>query len=153
MNDKAQLTQKGYEKLEKDLQKLLNKREELKEVVEEMRARGDVSENEGYTLSLEQYQVNEKRIADIQNILDTAEIVQVSAASSDVVELGAQVEVEVDGEKILYHIVGESESDPINNKITLKSPIGIALDGKKPGAKVVVQLPKKKLEYKILKIS
>ncbi|WKZ30803.1 MAG: GreA/GreB family elongation factor [Candidatus Dojkabacteria bacterium] len=153
MNEKVQLTQKGYEKLKKDLQKLTVKRDELKGIVEEMRARGDVSENEGYTLSLEQYQVNEKRIADIQVILDTADIVNDSkGGDSGVVELGAEVEVDVDGSKVVYFIVGESESDPLNNKITLKSPIGMAIAGKKAGAKVVVELPRKKLEYKILSV-
>lgn len=153
MNEKVQLTKEGLQKLEIDLAKLTQRREELKEIVEEMRARGDVSENEGYTLSLEEYQDNEKRIADIQVMIDSAEIVDTAKGGNNgLVELGAEVELEAEGSRIIYQIVGESESDPLNNKITLKSPIGLAIAGKKKGDKVVVDLPRKKVEYTITQV-
>lgn len=153
MSDKVQLTEKGLKKLKEELKLLTEeKRHELKDTIEEMRNRGDLSENDGYTLALEQFQANEKRISDIQEQIENAEIVETSNGK-DKVTVGSTVKVEIEGDTKTIELVGESEADPTENKVSLKSPLGANLLDKKVGDKVRVKLPKSVKEYTIKEIA
>jgi transcription elongation factor GreA len=152
MTEKIQLTKDGVQKLEQELKQLVDvKRADLKETIEEMRKRGDLSENDGYTLALEQFEANEKRIAEIQDMLESAEIVAISKKDG-VVTLGSKVTIENNGTKSIFTIVGDSEADPLQNKVSIKSPIGSALIDRKVGEVVSIELPKGTTDYKIVAI-
>lgn len=151
MDNKFKMTQSGLDALKAELAERLLKREQLREVIEDMRDKGDLSENEGYVLSLEDDLSNEKSIAEIQQMIDNAVIVKETSNTSKV-GIGSKVEVESNGVKTLYIIVGDNESDPLANKISASSPIGSALMNKKVGDSVEVQLPKGVTKYTILSI-
>lgn len=145
------LTPEGKILLEEELKELTDvKKAVLMANVEEMRARGDLSENDGYALALEDYESNEARISEIQQILENSKVQK--KKSDGKVGLGETVTVMLDGSKIEYQIVGANEADPLNNKITPESPIGKAIVGKKEGDKVKVNLPKGEVDCEIVKV-
>lgn len=146
------LTPEGYNNLKTELEERKNeKREKLKLEIEEMRAKGDLSENDGYTLALEDYQSNEKIIMEIEAKLANAKIVKKNP-NAQAVHVSSIVLVQSGDQKIEYTVVGDTEADPISNKISLSSPIGSALMGKKVGDEVIIKLPKGDTKYKILSI-
>lgn len=151
MTQANEITQAGLEKLKTELNERIAKREELKTMIEEMRNRGDLSENDGYTLALEDNESNERRIAELEELVTNA--VVVNDIGMHVVSIGNSVEVDDEGKSTVFEIVGESETDPMSGKISSSSPIGSALMGKKVGDTAKVQLPKGETEFKILKIS
>lgn len=150
---KYKLTQDGLKQLQEELDyRITTKREEAKNIMEEMKNAGDLRENDGYSLAKEDFQSNEIRIAEIEEILKNYELIDENSASSRV-DVGSTVEIEVEGNKSTLMIVGDSEANPLENKISHHSPIGQALVGKKAGDAVKVTLPRGDVEYKIVKIS
>lgn len=146
------LTPKGKIQLETKLKELEEvKRPKIKLDIEEMRNRGDLSENDGYTLALQDYESNEARIAEIEMTLQNSIIEE--PKDDGKVGLGETVTVKTPTGEIAYDIVGANEADPMNKKITPESPIGSALMGKKVGDTVKVTLPAGEMEYKIVALS
>lgn len=149
--NKYSISTEGLEELKSELEQRLNsKREDLKEMIEEMRSRGDLSENEGYTLALEEFESNERRIAELTDLIDNAKIIKRTSHNS--VGLGNKVTVEVEGKERSYTIVGESEANPIDNKVSAETPLGKALIGKKVGQSFSIELPLGTQALKILNI-
>lgn len=152
----AHLTPEGYEKLRKELEYLKTvKRRELSKAIGEARAHGDISENAEYDAAKEAQGMNEKKIAELDAKLASAQILDNAAISSDEVLIGATVKLkDVDsGDELEYTIVAEEEANFEENKISIQSPVGTGLLNHKKGDLVEIQVPRGILKYKILKIS
>ena len=128
------------------------RRKEIAQALEYARSLGDLSENAEFNKAREDQAVVEDRIAQIENVLANAEIVKVHHANS--VEVGTKVHLQKKGEKNVttYTIVGSEEVDTFASKISLKSPIGVAVLGKARGDTVSVKTPGGHVEYTIVDI-
>ena len=116
---------------------------EVVERIKEARAQGDLSENAEYSAAKELQGKLQGEIDEIENLLRYAEIVDESQMDHDSVSFGSSVkgyDEEFD-EEIVYTIVGSSEADPMNNRISNESPVGAALIGAKPGDRVEFETP------------
>ena len=152
----TQITAEGLQKLEEDLaQRKSVIREEISERIKEARAQGDLSENSEYDQAKEDQGKNESRIVELEQMIKTAVIIDTSASSKEgKVSLGCTVvlkDMETDEEET-YTLVGTTEADPFDNKISNESPVGKAVIGKKIGDVVVAVTPAGELSYKILEV-
>ncbi len=149
------LTQEGYDKLEKELEKLKTEtRYEIAERIKVALGFGDLSENSEYDEAKNAQAANEIKIAELENKLKYAKIIDESEIDTKTVQVGNVVrvlDVEFD-EEVEYTIVGSTEVDLSQNKISNESPIGVALLGKKAKDVVDVQAPAGVLKFKILEI-
>lgn len=149
---KTRLTKEGLTKLQIELEGLrLNKRPKAVNRLKTARSMGDLSENSEYSAAKEDLAFVEGRIQEIEELLKNVEIVENHLGGSQVI-LGATIITEVNGIKEELQIVGEFEADPMNKKLSEKSPIGKALIGKRVGEIVEVTVPAGKSKYKILEI-
>ena len=155
MAKQVKLTAEGLEKLKAELEDLkVNGRKEIAAKIQEARGYGDLSENSEYDAAKEAQAAMEKRIIEIDNIIKNAVVITGDETPSDVVSITAKVLVhdcEFDEDEE-FTIVGSTESDPLSNKISDESPIGMALLGKKIGDTVTVETPGGTVQYKILDI-
>ena len=152
----TQITAEGLRKLEEELaQRKGPIREEIVERLKEARAQGDLSENSEYDQAKEDQGKNESRIVELELMIKTAVIIDTSASGKEgIVSLGCTVvlkDVET-GEEETYTIVGTTEADPFNNKISNESPVGTAILGKKVHDVVVANTPAGELSYEILEV-
>ena len=150
------LTREGYNKLQQELEYLSGeKRRRLSSSVGEAREKGDLSENAEYDAAREEQGMNEKRVAELEDILTRSRILDDTAMAKDEALLGAIVMVKdrSSGEEIEYMLVSEEESDFDLNKISITSPVGKALLGHKVTDIVEVKVPAGTIEYEILDIS
>ena len=149
------LTQEGYEKIEKELEHLRTvTRMEIAERIKVALGFGDLSENSEYDEAKNAQAANETKIAELENKLRYARIIDESEIDTKTVQVGNIVrvlDVEFD-EEIEYTIVGTTEVDLSQNKISNESPIGKALMGKKKKDIVTVEAPAGNIELKILAI-
>ncbi len=156
MSQPIYLTKEGLAKLEEELHYLkATKRGEVAERIKEARGHGDLSENSEYDAACEERAMVEARIRTLEEQLKYAQVVDQSELKNDIVQVGSVVRVldyEFD-EEIEYSIVGMTESDPAQNKISDQSPVGKTLLGKKVGETVVVNAPGGEYTYKILAIT
>lgn len=156
--DKKQvtLTASGLEKLEEELEYLkTKKRKEVSEKIKVALGFGDLSENSEYDEAKNEQAHVEARIVTLENMLKNAVVIDESEIDLDRVGLGTKVkvlDVEFD-EEIEYNIVGSTEADPDQQKISDESPVGKALMGRKVGETVSVETPGGVIEFKILEIS
>ena len=152
----TQITAEGLKKLEEELaQRKGPIREEIVERLKEARAQGDLSENSEYDQAKEDQGKNESRIVDLELMIKTAVIIDTSSSGKEgIVSLGCTVilkDVET-GEEETYTVVGTTEADPFNNKISNESPVGTAILGKKVHDVVVANTPAGELSYEILEV-
>ncbi len=149
------LTQEGYDNLEKELEKLKTEtRYEIAERIKVALGFGDLSENSEYDEAKNAQAQNEMKIAELENKLKYAKIIDESEIDTKTVQVGNVVkvlDVEFD-EEVEYTIVGSTEVDLAQNKISNESPIGAALLGKKVKDVVDVQAPAGILKFKVLSI-
>ena len=149
------LTQEGYEKLEKELEYLVTeKRGEIADRIKVALGFGDLSENSEYDEAKGAQAANEAKIAELENKIRYAKIIDESEIDTKTVQVGNTVKIldmEFD-EKIEYTIVGSTEVDLSQNKISNESPLGSALLGSKKGQTVTVDAPAGAMKYKILAI-
>lgn len=149
------LTTEGYNKLEEELKYLKGpKKMQVAERIKVAREFGDLSENSEYDDAKNEQALLEARIQDIEGMLRVAKVVDDDEISTRKVGIGTQVTVhdfEFD-EDITYGIVGATEVDIKNNKISNESPVGKALIGAKKGDEVEVETPGGVIKYKILAI-
>ena len=149
------LTQEGYDNLEKELEFLkTEKRSEISERIKVALGFGDLSENSEYDEAKNAQAANEIKIAELENKIRYARIIDESEIDTKTVQVGNIVrvlDVEFD-EEIEYTIVGTTEVDLSQNKISNESPIGKALMGKKKKDIVTVEAPAGNIELKILAI-
>lgn len=149
------LTAEGIKKLQEELDYLLNvRRPEIARLIHEAKADGDVSENAGYEEAKNAQAFNEGRILTLKNILANAKVISQNGRQ-DVVELGCRVTIrDVEyGDEETYTIVGSTEVDPGNGRISLNSPIGRALLGRRIGDLVDVQTPGGIVQFEIVQIA
>ena len=150
------LTREGRDKICRELENLKGrKRKEIAKALGEARAHGDLSENAEYDAAKEAQAMNEKRIAELEDILMRARLIDDKAMPADEALLGATVKVKDQNteEEFDYMLVAEEESDFDLNKISISSPVGKALLGHKAGDVVEVQVPAGTLKYKIVSIA
>ena len=155
-NGDVYLTHEGHEKLRKELEQLKNvKRKEISKAIAEARAHGDLSENAEYTYAKEAQALNEKKIAELEDKLSRAKLIDESAMPKDEVLIGARVKLkDLDsGEEVEYALVSEEEADLASGKISVTSPVGEALLSHKENETVKIKVPAGTLRYKIVKIS
>lgn len=147
------LTREGYNKLVQELKKLKEiDRPAVIERIKNARELGDLSENADYASAREQQSFIEGKIKEIEEKIKNSEIIDSSKINS-AVALGHKIELDCNGALEKYELVGDTESDPINGKISVNSPIGRAILGKKIGEIVKIQVPSGIKECKILKIN
>ena len=150
------LTQEGYENLEKELEHLKTEvRAEISERIKVALGFGDLSENSEYDEAKTAQAENEAKIADLENKIRYAKIIDESEIDTKTVQVGNTVKVldmEFDEEET-YTIVGSTEVDLSQNRISNESPIGVALLGAKKGEIVEVNAPAGVLKYKVLSIT
>ena len=149
------LTQEGYDKLERDLEVLkTEKRTEIAERIKVALGFGDLSENSEYDEAKNAQAVNEIKIAELENKLRYAKIIDASEIDTKTVQVGNKVKL-LDleyNEEIIYTIVGSTEVDLSSNKISNESPMGSALLGAKKNQIVEVQAPAGVVHYKVVQI-
>lgn len=155
MGKQVILTYDGLKKLEEELDYLKSvKRPEVAEKIKQARAFGDLSENSEYDEAKNEQAFIEGRIATIEAMLRNAQVIDEEDIAIDKVSVGCTVKVydEDFKEETEYTIVGSTEADPMNNKISDESPIGKALLGKKVGDTVSVEVPAGIIKLKVLEI-
>jgi transcription elongation factor GreA len=153
--DKIPMTAAGHTVLERELKHLQQvERPRIIQQISDARTHGDLSENAEYHAAKEQQAHNETRIAEIEDKLARAEVIDVSKLSGDTVKFGATVTVvdEDTDEKRVWQIVGEPEADAKAGRISIASPLARALVGKKKGAQVEVVTPGGAKAYEVLKV-
>lgn len=155
-NKEILLTQEGYNNIEKELEYLkTEKRTEIAERIKVALGFGDLSENSEYDEAKNAQAQNEIKIVDLENKLRYAKIINESEIDTKTVQVGNTVKIkdlEFD-EEFEYTIVGSTEVDLSQNKISNESPIGLALIGAKKNQVVEVQIPDGVAKYKVLGIS
>lgn len=152
---KVVMTYEGLKKMEQELENLKTvRRKEVAEKIKEARGQGDLSENAEYDAAKEEQGEIESRIVQLENLLRNAEVIDEDVLKMDVVNLGSKVTVlDVEfNEEMEYTIVGSTEADPMNGRISNESPLGMALLGQKIGASVMADTPDGEVEFKILGI-
>jgi transcription elongation factor GreA len=153
--DKIPMTHLGHTALEEELKHRQQiERPRIIQQITEARSHGDLSENAEYHAAKEQQSHNEGRIAELEDKLARADIIDVSKLSGDTIKFGATVTVvdEDTDKKAVYQIVGEPEADAKKGKISVTSPLARALIGKKKGASVEVVTPGGAKGYEVTKI-
>lgn len=125
------LTAEGKKELEAELDELIKSRPAIAEKIATARAFGDLSENEEYSSARNEQKIAEGRILEIQEILRNAKIIR--GGKKNAVDLGATVVLDINGKNVEYVLVGPTEANPLNGKISNESPIGKALMGRKAG--------------------
>lgn len=152
----SHLTREGYEKLRKELEHLKTvKRRELSKAIGAARAHGDISENAEYDAAKDAQGLNEKKIAELEHKLATAQMIDEDNMSKDEILIGATVKLkDMKGDReITYTVVSEEEADFSEGKISISSPVGAGLMNHKKGDMVEITVPAGVLKYKILEIS
>lgn len=150
------LTYEGLRKYEDELHDLkVVKRQEVAQKIKEAREQGDLSENAEYDAAKDEQRDIEARIEELEKLLKNVEVVGQDEVDADTVGIGSRVklyDVEMD-EEVEYTIVGSTEADALNGKISNESPVGAALIGSKVGETIVVETISGDLEFKILEIA
>lgn len=147
------ITKEGLDDLKKEYDNLINvKRPHLVERMTNARDLGDLAENSDYAAAREDLAFVDGRIAELEDILHEAKLITIRRGNRSTVSMGCKVELNFNGKKDNFTIVGDWEADPILKKVSHTSPLGKALIGKKVGETVTVEAPAGKLIYKILKI-
>lgn len=147
------LTYEGLKALEDELHELkVNRRREVAQKIKEAREQGDLSENAEYDAAKEEQRDIELRIEEIDKILKNAEVVVDDDTDSSIINVGCKVKIrdlEFD-EEMEYKIVGSTEANSLQGKISNESPVGRALIGAQKGAVVEVETPAGVIKYEIL---
>ena len=147
------LTRAGLNKLENELHNLkVNKRQEIAEKIKEAREQGDLSENAEYDAAKDEQREIEERIVAIEALLKNAEVVD--DAEEGTINIGCKVKLfdKESDEEVEYMIVGSTEANSLQGKISNESPVGMALLHHKVGDEVTVETQAGVLEYKVLSV-
>jgi len=151
--ERVPMLAEGYEKLTADLQALRLERPKIVDAIEEARAHGDLSENAEYHAAKERQGQVEAMIGEIEDRVSRAQIIDPASLSGDRIVFGATVTVRDDGDKPQrYQIVGQTEADARQGRISYDSPMGRALIGKTVGEEVEVTVPSGDRFYLVDKI-
>jgi len=141
-DEKLPMLAEGYEMLTVELKRLKEERPQIIDAIEEARAHGDLSENAEYHAAKERQGQVEAMIADIEDKLSRALVIDPKTLSGDKVVFGATVHlVDEDDKPVKYQIVGQTEADAKTGRISFSSPLGRALIGRKVDEEVEVTVP------------
>ena len=152
-SEKVPMLAEGYRLLEDELKRLKIERPEIVDAIEEARAHGDLSENAEYHAAKERQGQVEAYIADIEDRLSRALVIDPTTLSGDKVVFGATVTLlDEDDKKIRYQLVGQQEADAKAGRISYNSPLGRALIGRQKGEEVEVTTPSGDRYYEIAQI-
>ncbi len=149
------LTPEGYDRLVEELEQMRTlRRQEVADRIREAREFGDISENSEYDDAKNEQAMLEARIAQFEERLRAARVIDSSEVSTDVVSLGSQVRLKDlgHGDSVTYTIVGSAESDPAEGRLSNESPVGRAVLGRKKGDEVDVTTPGGSTTMKIVSI-
>lgn len=150
MKKHYQITAEGKKELEAELLELKSRRGDVADKIAEARDFGDLSENAEYDSAREEQGILETRIAEIEEILNNAEIIK--ATSKSTIGLGSRVELKTGDKTAAYTIVGPVEADPLEGKVSNESPLGMALYGKKVSDEVTITTPKGDITYTVISV-
>jgi transcription elongation factor GreA len=153
--EKVPMTIDGFKKLEAELHRLkVEERPRIIQQIADAREHGDLAENAEYHAAKEAQGLNEAKVAELEDKLGRAEVIDTSTLSGNTVKFGATVTLEDEdsGDKVKYMIVGEHEANVREGKISIASPIARALIGKGKGDSAEVTTPRGSRSYEILKI-
>jgi transcription elongation factor GreA len=154
--DKIPMTSHGFEELKEELRRRQQEeRPRIIQAISEARSHGDLSENAEYHAAKESQSLNEGRIAELEDKLSRAEVIDVSKLSGTTIKFGATVDLidEDTEEGKTWQIVGEAEADVKLGKVSITSPTARALIGKKVGDTVEVNTPGGGKSYEVVKVS
>ncbi len=145
------LTPERLEELKKELNELkTTKRSEVAERLKRAKELGDLSENSEYMEAREEQAQVETRIVEVEDMIKNASLIKQSGGSK--VQVGSTIEVEKDGKRATYSIVGPNETDPISGKISNESPMGRAFLGKSVGDTAKIKTPGGEAIYKLVSV-
>jgi transcription elongation factor GreA len=153
--DKIPMTAAGYSMLEQELKHCQQiERPRIIQQITDARSHGDLSENAEYHAAKEAQSHNEGRIAELEDKLARAEVIDVSKLSGDTIKFGATVTLidEDTDEKKIWQLVGEPEADAKKGKISITSPLARALLGKTKGSNIEVVAPGGAKAYEVVKV-
>lgn len=156
MVDKVPMTAEGHAAMMHEIKHLKSvERPRIIKAIEEARAHGDLSENAEYHAAKEAQAWNEARVAELEDKISRAEVIDISKLGGDTVKFGARVTLvdEDTDEESMYQIVGEFEADVKKGKISITSPIARALISKRKGDSVEVMTPGGGKSYEIIKVA
>ena len=155
MAQEIKMSAAGLKAMQDELEYLKTvRRKELAEEIKEARSHGDLSENSEYDEAKNTQGLVENRITELEQMIKNAVIIDESELSVDSVSVGTHVTIQMTGEDETEDIVGRTEADPLNGKISDESPVGHALLGRAVGAKTEVLLPTgHTVEYTVLAIT
>lgn len=152
MKKQFRLTQAGVNELQSELDALIDKRVGVADAIKTARELGDLAENAEYQSARAEQDRHETRISEIENILQSVEIIKKPRGDSKI-QLGSIVKLKgSDGKAKEFQVVGTVEADPLNGKISDESPIGQAMLGKSVGETVQITTPTDTSAYKIASI-
>jgi len=151
MKKHYQITSEGKSELETELIELKARRGAVADKIADARDFGDLSENAEYDSAREEQGLLETRIAEIEDILNNADIIK--GGPKSLVGLGSKVDLQVGKNVVTYTIVGPVEANPLEGKISNESPIGLALFGRKVGDDAKITTPKGDVTYLITQIN
>lgn len=153
--DRVPVTREGYEALKKELENLKRVvRPENIKAIEEARAHGDLSENAEFAAAKDRQGFIEGRIGELEYKIASADVIIPDNLPKDRAVFGSKVLLEnIDtGEEVVYQLVGPDESDISHGRISISSPLGKAILGKKPGDELMLQVPGGKRMYEFVEI-
>jgi len=153
--EKVPMTIEGFKKLEAELHRLkVEERPRIIQQISEARDHGDLSENAEYHAAKDAQGMNEAKVAELEDKISRAEVIDPAKLSGSTVKFGATVTLddEDSGDKVKYKIVGEHEANVREGKISITSPIARALIAKSKGDSAEVTTPRGARSYEILKI-
>jgi transcription elongation factor GreA len=152
-SDKVPMLAEGHRRLNEELKRLKLERPEIIDAIEEARAHGDLSENAEYHAAKERQGQIEAMIADIDDRLSRALVIDPTTLSGDKVVFGATVTlIDEEDKKIVYQLVGQTEADAKVGRISYNSPLGRALIGRNVGDEIEVTTPAGERYYELAKI-
>lgn len=155
MRERIRLAKSAYEKLKKELEHLVRVvRPANIESIRHAAGHGDLTENAAYQIAKEEQAMLETRIKELEMKLASAEIVDVPKINNGVIALGSRIKLLQKGIKSILEIelVDAEETDPSSGKVSIASPVGKALLGKKAKQEVLVKTPKSNIEYEIVSV-
>ncbi len=156
MSEIKYFTPEGLQKLKDELDDLiLRERPRIVQAIQEARDKGDLSENAEYDAARDEQRDIEARIEQLEEILKNAEVVDNDEGDVDKINIGCKVKIldVEDNEELVYKIVGSTETDSLNGKISNESPVGRALLGAKVGDTVTVETDAGSFDYKVLEVN
>ncbi len=155
MTKQTIITDEGLKRLEKELEELKTvKRKEVAEKIKVALSFGDLSENSEYDEAKNEQAIIEGRIAEIENQLKNVQVLDENELGTEIVHVGSTVRIkDGDGDEMTYRIVGSTEADPMNGRISDESPVGKSLLGHSTGDVVEVETPNGVMNYTVLEIS